>query len=87
LGGAYESREPAIIFFVRADPEPQDSIGSVDADRTMRQTNAHGPVRANALEVKRWMMRIGFQQLIVVASELLNLRCEIFKSAPKRFDA
>ncbi len=77
--------EDPVILFVRSDPKPQDAIGRLHSDCSMRQANANGPVLTNTLEMKRWMVRICLQQLIVVTRELLKFGGEFVKGAPEAF--
>jgi hypothetical protein len=59
------------------------SYSACDAESAVVAANANGPVAASFLEVKRWMTRIGFEQLIVGSSKLLNFWRERIEESPK----
>jgi len=52
-----------LVFFMRADPTPQDSLFELLAKSPIVSPDANGPITAGLLEVKRGMTRIGNQGL------------------------
>ena len=47
---------------MRTDPEPDDPISNVDAERSVVQARADGPVFLDFLQLQRWVPRVRFQQ-------------------------
>src|SRR6266508_2028403 len=77
------STEKFFVIFVRADPEPRNAGRRILANGAMRKTDTNGPQLADPLEVKRGMLRIGFQKFKVFAGELLYLWCQSFEVTPE----
>ena len=50
-----------IVVCMSADPEPQDSIGSIEAQSPIAGANAHGAEAADAFEVKGRVPGIGLE--------------------------
>jgi len=63
-----------LVLFMRSNPEPKNTLARINSEGTKVRTDSHGPVFANTLEMKRWMLRVRFQQLIIVSCELLKFR-------------
>ena len=67
---------------MRSDPHPHDSVGRIGADRSVVETDAYRPEFADPLQVQRWMVRIGFEQLEISARELLDFGRKLIKITP-----
>lgn len=65
----WASAEQVVIFGVRSDPEPDAVIVAPDAKRAMVEADARRPQAADALEAKRRMQRIGFQQREILVGQ------------------
>ena len=50
-----------VVFGMSADPEPQDSIGSIEAQSPVAGANAHGAEAADVFEVKGRVPGIGLE--------------------------
>ena len=55
-----------------ANPEPQDPVRRLDSDSPIVQSNTGRPILTDFLEVKRWMVRVRFQELKRPVRESLN---------------
>jgi len=75
--------QDSLVFFVRADPTPQDSLFELLAKRSIVSPDPNGPINTGFLEVKRGMTRIGIQQVEVLSRELLNLRRKRVEEPPE----
>jgi hypothetical protein len=72
VSGLRDLTDESLVLFVRSDPIPQNTGGRIDAERAVARADSHRPISAYSLEVKRRMLGIGSQQLIVVTRELLE---------------
>ena len=61
-----------VVIGVRADPDPMDVAFDLGCQRAVMQADAHGPKRADFLEVQRGMLRIRFQQLEVFIGKVAD---------------
>src|SRR5713226_4422239 len=66
-----------------ADPEPDDSVRCIDSERSIRATNSNRPETAHSLEMKRWMVGIDLEQIVVFARELLNVGWKPLQARPE----
>jgi len=55
------SPDHVVIFRMRSDPEPQDSICRLHTDCSMVQADPGGPEPADLLEMERRMSRVCLQ--------------------------
>jgi hypothetical protein len=76
-----------VIVRMTSDPEPLDTLGSIVAKRAMMRANAHRPKFPEALEMKRWMSRIGLEKLEVLVGDCTTGFGSASYSAQKRPDA
>jgi hypothetical protein len=63
----------ALVLVVRTNPHPDKTISILDGKRSMRQTNASRPEFTDFLEVQRRMVRIVFEQRIVLPRYILYI--------------
>ena len=77
------STEQLVVVCVRADPESQDPFRRLVFKGTISIAYACGPDLSDALEVKRWMRRVGLQQLEVLVGSLSNLGRERVVQRPE----
>jgi hypothetical protein len=59
-------------------------VAENDAENSMRRAHAGRPEVTDSLELKGGMTRIGFQELIVGASQSLQFRRELVKTPPEQ---
>ena len=65
--GWLRTDEP-LVLFMKADPEPNDAVRRLDAERTMRETNSDRPILADTLELQGRMTRIDFEEFEILAA-------------------
>ena len=68
-----------------SNPEPGDTGGRIDADSAVVKPDPNGPELSKALEMKRRMARILFEQREVLTREDLNFRWQFREEAPETF--
>jgi hypothetical protein len=51
--------QDSLVFFMRADPTPQDSLFELLTKSAIVSPDTNGPITTSLLEVKRGMTRIG----------------------------
>jgi hypothetical protein len=64
--------DEAIIFGVIADPEPQDSVLDINAERAMVTADSARPKPAHPLELKGRVTRIIFEKAIFLVRQMLH---------------
>jgi hypothetical protein len=57
---------------MRPDPTPQNAVLELLPKSAVIAADTNGPVAPSFLEMKRWVTRIGFEQLEVGSSKFLN---------------
>jgi hypothetical protein len=62
-----------VVLCMRPDPEPLDAVRHIVSEGTISPAYANGPRFPDALEVKRWMPRVGLEKLEVLVGGLSNL--------------
>jgi hypothetical protein len=77
------SADHPVVFFVRSDPEPENTVRRADAQRPMTSANPHRPIHAYSLEVQGGVLRISAEELIFLTRKLLKVWGELVKMAPK----
>jgi hypothetical protein len=68
---------------VSADPEPEHTVVEVGAKRAISATDSNRPISRNLLEVQGRMAVVGFQKLVIAASERLNLTRKTIERLPE----
>ena len=68
---------------MRADPEPDQPIGSLDSDCTVVQSNAGWPVAADSLEMERWVRGIRLQETKGLVGKVLDGRRQTAITCPE----
>ena len=58
---------------MRAYPDPKNAVRRRNAQRAIVKTYADGTEAANALEMQRWMLRIGLEQLEALVRKRADL--------------
>jgi len=48
-----------VILSMCSNPEPDDSVFDINAERSIVESDAHRPETTDVLEVKRWVPWIG----------------------------
>ena len=69
------SRQELIVLGVGADPEPDDPFRFFDGQRTIVNSDTHGPQMfcpADSLELQRGVMRVALQESEVLVGQLLD---------------
>jgi len=66
--------DQAIVFGVRPDPEPADAVGHFHTEGTIAQPDAHRAESPDRLELKRRMLRISLQQLVILVCQFTHIR-------------
>ena len=64
--------DEAVVFGMRTNPEPRDSIIGLRSESTVRKPHPNRPESPDFLEVKRRMSRIRLQKLEVPPGKTLN---------------
>lgn len=59
-----------VVFRVTPDPELNGAIRTLNGKCAMGQANANGVEIPDFLEVQGWMIRIGFQELIILFGQI-----------------
>jgi len=63
----------SLVFVMRSNPEPKQSIRDFDRKGTIMSSDSHGAVSANLLEVQGGMSEVCFQPLILLIGRLLDI--------------
>ena len=64
--------DESVILSVCADPEPDNPVGGLNGNCTVMQTNACRPEAAGFLEMERWVLGVGLQQVERLVGKLLH---------------
>jgi hypothetical protein len=64
----------AIVVGVAANPEPDESIGRLDRERSVVGADPRRPEPPDSLEMKRWMPTILLQACVSLIGEIAHLR-------------
>ena len=82
-GGLLAANE-ALVFAVRADPEPHEAILVRIGESAVVQSYARGPkLRSQLLELQRGVPRIGFQKPVALESRSLHRFRQYVKEGPE----
>ena len=82
-GRPMDSADEGVVFRMGSNPEPEHSVGSLNADGPIVQAHASRPEPSDLLEVKRWMSWIALEEAkLRSASSLTEFGRELSK--PKR---
>ena len=76
-------RNDSVVFGMRADPSPQEAFLGLFCECAIIATNSDGPIITDSLEMKRWVIRIGFQELEILSRKILNLGGQLVEQCPK----
>ena len=76
-------RDNLVVLGMRTNPAPQKTVIDFCCQCTIAAANAYRPVISNLFEVKRWMMRIGLQKLVVLACEVLHFLRQLVEQLPE----
>jgi hypothetical protein len=68
---------------VSTNPEPKHTVSYVGAEREISHPDANGPLTTDLLEVEGRVLGIELQNLVVAASERLDLGRKAFERLPK----
>lgn len=71
------------MYLVAVLSNPQDAAFNFFAERAIAETNSYGPVASSLFQMEGWMAWVGLQQLIVFASERLNIRGKTVEEVPE----
>jgi hypothetical protein len=63
----------SLIFVMRSNPEPKQSIRDFDRKGTIMSSDSHGAVSANLLELQGGMPGVCFEPLILLIGRLLDI--------------
>ena len=69
--GFPSSLDQAFVLSMRTNPDPDKTFAVLNGERSVMQTNAGQPQLTNFLQLQRGMVRIGFEQGIVLARQIL----------------
>lgn len=61
-GRPMDSADEGVVFRMGSNPEPEHSVGSLNADGPIVQAHASRPEPSDLLEVKRWMSWIALEE-------------------------
>jgi len=82
LGDGGSARQ-LVVLGMRTDPEPQNSVISIHTQRAMAPADPNRPEPPDLLEMKRGMLGIALEKVIVPASLILNLGRHSIESSPE----
>jgi hypothetical protein len=66
------SAKNPVVLPVRADPEPENTIGNVDSQGSIREADSDGSVITDPFEAKRWVLRVGLEQSEGFVGQILD---------------
>ena len=76
-------RNNSVVFGMRTGPSAQKPLLGLFCESAITATDANGPIITDSLEVKRWVIRIGFEELEVLPRKILNLRRQLVEQLPE----
>lgn len=68
-----DSADELVILGMGADPEPQQTVGSLDRKRAIMQSYPRRPETTNLLEAERRVLMVDLQEFERLVGKLLNL--------------
>lgn len=69
--GATSAQNP-VVLPMRADPEPEHTVGNIDSQGSIGDSDPDGSVLTNLLEAKRWMLRVFLQKSETLVGQILD---------------